>query len=361
MDFIKINKYRKEIMGISALWIIYHHLGPSLFGNTGYGILKNIEWYVDNVGFCGVDIFLLLSGMGLVYSIQKHTLKEFYIRRFMRVYTSFWIWFTLSTIVRDDEMAFGDYLKRITFYTNWTNNILDYKWFVAAIVMFYLWFPLYYNILKKVKCPSVVTGGIIVLHYCIVNWFFQYIRYDLFLVVDRIPVFLIGILIGHLLICYPDAKIWKCQMSRREWSVLLVGTIALSMVKCNQMWQEHVELFYRADGLILVLSILYCVILAKFFDMISKLRWGIRMQKVLSFIGMLSLELYLTHELIGAKVVSYNLQLIHVKQLNDIIIFGIGFILSFITAWMVYQIAEVVFKGGYKKYWSLIKRRYFNA
>ena len=64
-----ISKYRGAIMGFAALWILFFHEWVTLFVNNQVGV--NIEGYLKRIGFCGVDIFLLLSGIGLTFAIRK--------------------------------------------------------------------------------------------------------------------------------------------------------------------------------------------------------------------------------------------------------------------------------------------------
>ena len=45
--------------------------------------------FYQTSGFCGVDIFLLLSGIGLVYAIEKSSIGTFYRRRLERVFVPF--------------------------------------------------------------------------------------------------------------------------------------------------------------------------------------------------------------------------------------------------------------------------------
>lgn len=53
-------------MGFAALWILFFHEWQIL--STPGSLWHEIEYFVKRIGFCGVDIFFLLSGMGMVYS-----------------------------------------------------------------------------------------------------------------------------------------------------------------------------------------------------------------------------------------------------------------------------------------------------
>ena len=87
--FKLIMQYRNVIMGIATLWIYIFHAWIPIFNNpTGNITLfcHYIEEYIRKMGYCGVDIFLLLSGMGLTYAIKKGSLARFYYRRIRRVF-----------------------------------------------------------------------------------------------------------------------------------------------------------------------------------------------------------------------------------------------------------------------------------
>ena len=79
--------YRLPIMGISCLWIFLFHVWVPLLGDVAY--LGKFEFYFLRMGYVGVDIFFLLSGIGLVYSISKHSLSVYYYRRIKRILISF--------------------------------------------------------------------------------------------------------------------------------------------------------------------------------------------------------------------------------------------------------------------------------
>lgn len=75
-----LSKYRGELFGIAAIMIILHHLTI-----RNLGVLTNPYMFIRVQGAMGVDIFLMLSGIGLYFSYTSCSLKEFYFRRFKRI------------------------------------------------------------------------------------------------------------------------------------------------------------------------------------------------------------------------------------------------------------------------------------
>lgn len=64
MSYAGLSKYRSELMGVAMLWVmLFHAYGLKL----GVPLLDQIK----ALGFGGVDVFLLLSGMGQYVSLSK--------------------------------------------------------------------------------------------------------------------------------------------------------------------------------------------------------------------------------------------------------------------------------------------------
>ena len=64
MNYRMLSKYRTELMGVAMLWVMFFHASDL---DMGHWLL---EW-IRAAGFGGVDIFILLSAMGLVLSVEK--------------------------------------------------------------------------------------------------------------------------------------------------------------------------------------------------------------------------------------------------------------------------------------------------
>ena len=59
-----LSRYRPELMGVAMLWVMLFHAYEFHFGIPVLDAVKAL-------GFGGVDVFILLSGMGLYVSLSK--------------------------------------------------------------------------------------------------------------------------------------------------------------------------------------------------------------------------------------------------------------------------------------------------
>ena len=68
-----LSRFRGELMGLAMLWVMLFHAYPFRFQVR---ILDEIK----SAGFAGVDVFILLSAMGLYVSIRRTggPLRDFY-------------------------------------------------------------------------------------------------------------------------------------------------------------------------------------------------------------------------------------------------------------------------------------------
>ena len=81
-----IMKYRNNIFGLSALWIVAFHIYYMIYAPS-VGIVKDII----RIGNMGVDVFLFLSAIGLSYSVEKNKISTFYKNRFSRLIIPFFV------------------------------------------------------------------------------------------------------------------------------------------------------------------------------------------------------------------------------------------------------------------------------
>ena len=197
--FLLLSKYRGPIMGISALWILFFHAWIPLTENTSnvFAVFIFIlERYIKRTGFCGVDIFLLLSGLGLTYAIKKETLPVFYFRRLRRLLPVFLTVAVVRTFI--EHWSPAEFFGNVSGYNFYVRDIYSFLWFVTAIITLYLFFPLYYKFFISSKNQYVFTACAVLIWGVLSVALRSIIREDMFAFTNRIPVFVTGILFGYI-------------------------------------------------------------------------------------------------------------------------------------------------------------------
>lgn len=137
-------------MGIAAVIICYFHEHlPVMPEGT---MVRDIEEFVQRRSFYGVDIFLLLSGMSIAFSLIKDSnVPRFYGRRAVRIMPVY----LLSGIIMifTEHWTVTDYLLNISGVRFFTTDVNSYLWFVITIIIFYLAAPWYQKIVTKTGRP----------------------------------------------------------------------------------------------------------------------------------------------------------------------------------------------------------------
>ena len=291
--FLLISTYRGAIMGFAALWIFFFHEWITLAPSDS--VLAFPEAFLKRIGFCGVDIFLLLSGIGLTYAIEKTSLGRFYYNRFKRLVIPVLIVAIIRAILESwSGETFWRNLLGINFYTK---SMYSFLWFGTAIATFYLIFPLYYKIFKGASNKTVFTAVIILF------WLIWSIhnrntdRIDLFGFTNRIPVFLVGILFG-----------WITQ-NKKE---LRFDGVAWCFVWITFILGIYLAYLSNYEGMFILVQVSNCcvpnllisaslpLLLAKLFAILSETRFllyvGAPITHVFRFFGLFTLEFYCFQE-----------------------------------------------------------------
>ena len=159
------SKYRGAIMGIQILLIVFFHFTEDCKGyNVRYsGIVYRFYNYVKS---SGVDIFLLVSGLGLYYSWKKRAeLKSFYQRRFVKILIPYflvavpaWIWLDLIEEHNGLVKMFSD-LFFLTFFVGENK----WFWYILLCGFCYLIFPYIFDVIEKVRDHTEAKMRVLVL------------------------------------------------------------------------------------------------------------------------------------------------------------------------------------------------------
>ena len=268
-DIKDISIYRSELMGWSIIWIMMLHFTFNQIKPLGF---------VAQYGFAGVDIFMLVSGLGIYYSLHSnHNLLQFYKKRLLRIFPTYYILGLFASILLFHDNII-EYLCRYSTIGFWTGGIY-WEWYIPSIVILYLLSPIIKYIIEKkyfilLFCLCIC---IIVLTYFIINkrgilgllhFFFLY----------RIPAFILGMVCAFWI---------KNNISTKYYYLFLLTGIP---VFCYFFPQHHQFYNYKYFSLLFLLPLftLFFIQISKHINFINP---------IIRMIGNASLEIYLVQSL----------------------------------------------------------------
>ncbi|NJJ37889.1 acyltransferase family protein [Paenibacillus apii] len=285
LNYKVISKYRTELMGIAILWIVFFH---STINVSTVPILNTIK----ATGYGGVDIFLMLSGLGLYFAWQKDSnVNTFYKRRLLRILPTylavvfiicFFEWYK-------GEMPLTDAVLNLTTLSFWLNSDKKFDWYVPSILVLYFLTPFFMNYFKlknKYIILSAVVIGALLLSVAITPTPLSY----LLIFTIRIPIFFTGFLVGYWIEIHK--KITMAHVIINLAAVIFGLTSLLASLKYlpdEYLWNYGIWWYP-----FILMTLPLCLFLAAFLQFTSKL--GIKKFIFLTFCGTHSLEIYLIHE-----------------------------------------------------------------
>ncbi len=297
--FSCVSEYRTQLMGLAALWILCFHEWVPVLGNVP--VLGWVEGFIKNTGFCGVDMFFFLSGMGLPFAIAKSSLGQFYYKRLRRLAIPFLVIATVRMLT--EQWLFGNYLKAITGYSFYTSNMYTLLWFVPAIASFYLVFPLYYRFMSRSNNPYLFTATVLVIWLLLSNVLDGHLREDLYGFTNRIPIFLLGILFGWA------GKNGKSFTYKASHIVFLFSLLALGIYLSYRSNYIGVYILVPVSNCCipnaLMSSSLCCLISLG----LKKLSGTFIRGRVLKFFGLFTLEFYCVQEWLAGRILNSILEM----------------------------------------------------
>lgn len=322
IEFSDISRYRGELMGLAMLFVMLFHVAmPKSYDM--YGLVR--------CGNVGVDMFLLLSGIGLWYAWSKRPrLIDFYWRRYIRIYPAWLLMACLFYIPNFMETQgsgyspnMGHLIANIAFnWSFWRIDDLTF-WFIPAIMMLYTFAPAYMWLIER--HPEYRWMPILFMLLAVMVQYYPPVHHSvghLEIFFSRIPIFLIGINMGQSI---REGR--RYEGSSLGFVLLLFALSAYTCITLEDGLRGRFPLFMERMVYIplsITLMLLCC-------QMLRRLPRQVDM--VFAFVGGVSLEIYLIH-------VNYILPLI--KPLH----WGFwGTSLSMIAlsvpaAWLLHQLVE---------------------
>lgn len=275
-----ISKHRKELMGIAALFVLFDHCWIRVFSDVP-GLFE-IEYFMkEYLGTFGVFVFIFLSGFGLPNSYKKNSLKNFYIKRFVRIYITYFAAIIFYVLINKDSIT--DFLQQITMLTLFNNNYYPYLWFIPALFVLYLFFPLYYEFYNKTN-NKVTFSIIFILIWCIFAFLFKNIDYEpLVRLIRIIPIFVFGILSNDML-KKTKINITLCMF------LIFVSVFLFDTIENLLLSFSLTTYYYVFECSIFAVS--FCSLYSYIIEKLKDIKPVEIIAKVFKHIGNISLELY---------------------------------------------------------------------
>lgn len=329
-----VSRYRTQIMGFAAMWIFFFHVRNESVVFKNIPVLSNIDTFFVNIGFCGVDIFLFLSGWGLYHAVNRHSLTVFYKRRYRRLIIPFLVSCTFLAI--NYKWGFLRIIKAVTCWTFLTKDVYEVIWFIPAISILYLAFPLYRRLFDKASCKYVFTAAAVALWSALaVAGALLFDRTDIYLFLNRIPVFIVGILFGWM--TYGGKK----RLGRFAWIILAVMLIAGFQIQYYFSFEKVSFLLPQGrNGLpAFLIGIAMCFVAGLVFKLLGKVTF---IQKAYGFLGKMTLEFYAAQD-IAIRLLKE--MIVHSGvPFNNYLYVLLTFLLSFGIAYLLYLINRLISK-----------------
>ena len=278
-----ISTYRPELMGLCCLYIIISH---NFFNWPD--VFSPLQRFAD-CGNIAVDLFLMLSGIGLYFSFRRNgSLADYYKKRIIRIlvpyiFTAvpFYLWFSAVS----NGVFWKDFLNISLF-----EHGLRVTWYPVVASLCYLIFPfIYYFQNRRIIIHNKrLDSDCLTLSFCLL-WLFglcamKKLCPDFYqnseIMWTRVPIFVIGCRIGAAVA--EDRPISREFVPASLFIIYIYLYIFRKQVSLPDIW---IRMSY------IPLSFAFLV----FFLYLAKLTAKTWIGSVLRFLGTRSFEIYLVH------------------------------------------------------------------
>lgn len=307
-----LSQYRSELMGVAAILILVFHSIFFCFDlYNGQNIIANSLYVISSFLNVGVEIFLIVSGIGLYYSYEKRpSFKDYYCKRLVNVYLMLVIIRIFFNTLEGILFGFKPLKDSVIGYLglNYIFGIDNTDWYVSFIMIMYLLFPLIYKFVKKIENSkwfgfiATLIPTILVAIILLIKDTEFYNTYEVG--ISRVPIFFIGCCLGSFF------------KNKKNISIFIYGIALIGMVLKILRVSREVEIYSRLSSILFVFSVLVVVLIMFRFLPNSIL-------KFLKFIGGMSLELYIIHGILYTALLNHyeNYRLTWVYILSIVVAF----------------------------------------
>jgi len=342
--------YIDSIRGIAILGVILCHVNS--YGGISLTLTSFFE-KVTGFGAKGVQLFFIASAFTLFLSfrnrvkIEQSPIRNFFIRRFLRIAPLFYISMVYYSIQNGLNHAYT--LSGASFQTglsvfshlfflhgwnpNWIDSIVPGEWSIGIEMSFYLLLPLLF-----IKVKNINNAFDYLLISLILNIICQMIlkdstlfvseafkeRYLFFFLPNQLPIFFFGIIMYFLVVEHESFK-----------KIHFVKYVIFFVILFFQLYTS-IQFYHILFGIVFLV---FCILLSRY-------RFPIVVNPVINYIGKISFSLYLCH---FAVIFWFNTFKIPNISTNNLIEFWFKFSIvtsvSILISTLIYNFVEIPFQN----------------
>lgn len=287
MKISNIYKYRNIWMGFAICWVIYFHLILPIKET----ILGTLLLWIKQIGFGGVDIFFLASGVGCFFSYERsRNAYDFLKRRCKRILPSYLIVAVVWQIYVfwKGEFSILGCLGTLFGLSNFIVAGGGINWYITAMWISYLLTPIFVDMVKNAdSIKRDIANILFIVMLTIPFWHTS----AMVISITRLPVFYIGMAMAR------DGKAEK--------------TVSFKVIVCSMVFSIIgiiILFFFKAKfedpilwnyGLYWYPFILItpglCIGISIVVSWLEKFRLGKYVNKAIEIIGNNTFEIFLVH------------------------------------------------------------------
>lgn len=290
LNWDKLSQQRSWLFSISIILIIFSHFSDDISDCENINFLFGTFAHCYNglIGSVGVDIFCLLSGIGLYFSYSRnHNTLDFYKRRFSRLLIAYIPIAGIFWIIKDflvQNNSFSTFIADFSVLSFWTEGKRS-VWFMSYIALMYLCFPLIFALLKGDRIHCEIKVLLLFCLLCALLLFMHYGDYAFYINTEvalwRVLPFVLGVYLGAIIF-----NKWELNIS--PFFIILFG-IVLKLVFIVVTLSGYAVLPARLVSCFWAISLSY--LFSFIFERVRSI-WLITANNMLS---VMTLELYLLH------------------------------------------------------------------
>lgn len=301
------------LRGLAAFGIMFYHLTQWTYGP------HDPNSFMGKVGYYGVSIFYVLSGLTLYHVYYKkmriENLHKFFIKRFFRIFPLMWIVMLLTIWIGERHYSLPLIAANLTGLFGFIKPsayIGTGMWSIGNELVFYVFFPAFVLFYKKDHSSIWIFGLALLVAYLYFAFFNDYSWESYVNPLNQVFLFYCGFMIGL-----------KAPAVKHSW-IFIVAGVALFLLWPVSSVADLVTGWGR-----LVFTLCCLLVTYGFYRMQFKFIWP------LSKLGEISYSVYLIHPLVYFGVGKLNL-----SPLPTVIICIVA---TLIASYFVYMTVEKFF------------------